>query len=211
MTVSASQNGEVIDLGAREVGALYAKAFLGATEAAGQTEALLAELDSLLDDVLVRLPDLESILASAMVPHEARSRLLDRALAATASPMLLNFLKVLSSRGRLGYLQAIRRAVREQYDVIRGRVRVEVSTATPLEPTLVHHLREQLRRMLAGEPWLAPVVRPELIGGVVLRIGDTVYDGSVSSALERARTQMIERSVHEIQSRRDRFRHPEGN
>ena len=50
-----------------------------------------------------------------------------------------------------------------------------------------------------------------LLGGVVLRVGDTVYDASVSTQLEQMRTQMINRSIHEIQSRRDRFGSPAGN
>jgi F-type H+-transporting ATPase subunit delta len=45
----------------------------------------------------------------------------------------------------------------------------------------------------------------------VLRVGDTVYDGSVATRLARIRDQMIDRSVHEIQSGRDRFGSAEGN
>ena len=59
--------------------------------------------------------------------------------------------------------------------------------------------------MLDGEPVLETLEDPELIGGVVLRVGDTVFDGSVARQLEQLREQMIDRSVHEIQSRRDRF------
>ena len=50
-----------------------------------------------------------------------------------------------------------------------------------------------------------------LIGGVVLRVGDTVYDGSVATQLQRTRRQMISRSIHEIQSGRDRFSSPAGD
>ena len=81
----------------------------------------------------------------------------------------------------------------------------------PLEPSLSRGLEASLRQLLGGEPQLESAVRPELIGGVVLRVGDTVYDGSVARQLEQVREQMITRSVHEIQSRRDRFRHPGGN
>jgi len=56
-----------------------------------------------------------------------------------------------------------------------------------------------------GEPVLVRVVDPDLIGGIVFRVGDTVYDGSVASRLEQLRQQMIHRSVNEIQRRRDRF------
>ena len=59
--------------------------------------------------------------------------------------------------------------------------------------------------MLGGEPIIQWVTDPDLIGGAVLRVGDTVYDGSVAGQLEQLRQQILERSVHEIQSRRDRF------
>ena len=68
-----------------------------------------------------------------------------------------------------------------------------------------------LESLLGGQPHVDSQVDAELIGGIVLRVGDTVYDGSVARQLEQARQQMITRSVYEIQSRRDRFRHSGGN
>jgi F-type H+-transporting ATPase subunit delta len=76
---------------------------------------------------------------------------------------------------------------------------------------LQQQLSETLRGMLGGQPVLVVNTRPELIGGIVLRVGDTVYDGSVATRLARIRDQMIDRSVHEIQSGRDRFGSAEGN
>ena len=54
-------------------------------------------------------------------------------------------------------------------------------------------------------------VLDELLHRVVVRVGDTVFDGSVSYQLEQARASMLDRSTHEIQSGRDRFSHPEGD
>ncbi len=65
--------------------------------------------------------------------------------------------------------------------------------------------------MLEGEPVLDERVDPGVIGGIVVRIGDTVYDGSIANQLENLRQQIIDRSAHEIQSRRDRFRSPAGD
>ena len=75
----------------------------------------------------------------------------------------------------------------------------------------VEHIAESLRAKLGGEPIFQQETDPSLIGGAVLRIGDTVYDGSIANQLQNLRQQMIERSAHEIQSRRDRFRNPAGN
>lgn len=193
------------------VAGVYAKAFLGATEAAGQTEALVAELDSLVVDVLDQLPNLDTVLSSAMVAHADKVRLIDQALGGRASPVLLNLLKVVSAHGRLGILRQIRTAVQTQYDELRGRVRVQVRTATPIDDQLAARIAQTVQAALGGYPVLERDTDPGLIGGVVLRIGDTVYDASVSTQLERMRTHMINRSIHEIQSRRDRFGHSEGN
>jgi len=208
---SAADQSDDIDVGAMSVGALYAKALLGATENAGTTEAVLAELDSLVDDVLTPHPKFAAILASDMISDEERSNLLDRVFGGRISPLFLSFLKVLSHHGRGDCLHAIRRAAHAQLDQLRGRVQVVVTTATPLDTPLADNIRDQLRGLLAAEPVLVRRTDPQLIGGLVLRIGDTVYDGSISAQLERVRTQMIHRSVHEIQSRRDRFSNPEGN
>jgi len=62
-----------------------------------------------------------------------------------------------------------------------------------------------IRPSIGGEPVLERRVDPSLIGGIVLQVGDTVYDGSVASQFERLRAHMLDQSVHEIQSRRSRI------
>ena len=86
-----------------------------------------------------------------------------------------------------------------------------MSTAEPLDQALLDEITQSLRVALGSELILESTVDPELIGGAVLRIEDTVYDGSVANQLESIRQQMIDRSVHEIQSRRDRFRNSAGS
>jgi F-type H+-transporting ATPase subunit delta len=208
---STNSHDTVLDTGAQQVAAVYAKALLGATEQAGQTEAVIEEFNSLVADVLDRLPNFEAVLSSALVSHEEKVQLIDRALGSQASPLLLNFLKVLSAHGRLNVVRAIHRAALALLDQMRGRVRVQVRTATPLDDGQAGRLADQLRAMLGGEPVLEQSIDPQLIGGLWLRVGDTVYDGSISAQLEQMRAQMIHRSIHEIQSRRDRFSHSAGN
>lgn len=207
---NAASNG-AIDTGAQRVGTLYAKALLGAAERAGQTDAVVAELDAVVTDVLDAFPKFESLLSSGMLTPAEAEGVLDRTFGKRLSPLLMNFLKVLATRGRIDCLRAIRQAALDQLDQMRGRARVTVSTATPLPAETLSKLGTRLRGMLALEPVLEPKVDPDLIGGVLLRVGDTVYDGSVATRLAQVREQMINRSVHEIQSRRDRFGDPAGN
>jgi F-type H+-transporting ATPase subunit delta len=199
------------DAGAQHVAGVYAEALIEAAEKTGETESVLEQFDSLIDDLFAAFPKLEAVLASGLISQEERTGILDRALSAQASPLFLNFLKVVASRGRLDVLRAIHREAHNLYDRLRGRVQVEVQTAEPLTGRAMAQLSDQLRKWLGGEPRLVATTDPKLIGGVVLRIGDTVYDGSVMTRLERVRADMVDRSINEIQSRRDRFRTTSGN
>ncbi len=199
------------DVGIEQISDVYAQAFLGAAEDTGQADALVAEFDSLVADVLAPFPAFAAVLASAQVSHEEKVGILDRVLGGQASPLLLNFLKVLSRHGRLDCLHAIGRHMRQHFERMRGRVHVRLATAQPISDELAQRIAERLKGVIHGEPVLQRMVDENLIGGAVMRVGDTIYDGSIATQLENMRQQMIDRSVHEIQSRRDRFRNPAGN
>jgi F-type H+-transporting ATPase subunit delta len=199
------------DVSVAHVADVYAKALLGATEKAGQTAAVLAELDELVTGVLVKFPKLDAVLASARISHEEKAGILDRVLGGRVSPLLLNSLKVVARHGRLDYLRAIHVQAHAAYDKLRGRIPVQLTTATPVSDELAQQIAERLRTVIGGEPILNRITDPSLIGGAVLRIGDTVHDGSIARQLETIREQISDRSAHEIQSRRDRFRNSAGN
>ncbi len=203
------------DVGVEHVADVYAEALLGAAAPrgypAGQTEAVLDELDDLVAEVLDPNLGLERILSSALVSHDEKAGVLDRVLGGRASPLMLRFLKVVSRHGRLDCLRAIHRQARGLYETSQGRVVVEVTSAVPVDDALADEIVRGIRPLLGGEPVLRRSVDPKLIGGIVVRVGDTVYDGSIAAQLNSAREQMIDRSAHEIQSRRDRFRYPAGN
>jgi F-type H+-transporting ATPase subunit delta len=199
-----------VDVGAYRVGMVYGKALLAATQKAGNTDEVMDELDQLID-LLVKQPKIDEIMASGMIASDRKVALVERTLSGRVTPTFLNFLKVVASHGRGGFLRAIRKAVRDLRDQQQGRVRVQVTTAVPLDDGMVEQIRNQLRGMLGGEPVLARKVDPDLIGGLVFRVGDTVYDGSVATRLAQLKSQMIDRSTHEIQRRRDRLSPATGN
>ncbi len=197
------------EVGTDRIAAVYAEALLDAAEGAGRAAGVLEEFDSLVADVLDRFPGFEKVLASSLVSHEEKARMLDRTLGAQASREFLNFLKVVSRHGRLDLVRQIGRAARDLHERRQGRVRVVVSTAAPIEDDLADRIAQRIRPYVGGEPVVQRVVDPALLGGVVVRVGDTVYDASIATQLKNLRQQMIDRSAHEIQSRRDRFRYSE--
>ncbi|HVU90006.1 MAG TPA: ATP synthase F1 subunit delta [Pirellulales bacterium] len=214
MSQSSAQpetNEAATEPGAQRVAEVYAKALIAAAEKSGATAAALEELSAIDSEVLERYPRLTALFGSGFVSAEDKVKIVDRTFAGRVSALVLNFLRVLAEHERLELLRDIVRAARKQYDEMRGLLRVEVTTASPLTDELAAKIQQQLRGMFGGEPVLVPKIKPELIGGVVLRVGDAVYDGSVAARLADIRGRIINRSVHEIQSRRDRFSHPAGN
>jgi len=199
------------EVGVEHIAEVYAKGLLGATENAGQTAAVLAEFDALLTDVFDRFPRFETVLASAMISPEEKSASIDRVFPGRVSPTMVNFLKGVARHGRRDCLRAIHRRMHVLYDAMRQRIPARLTTAAPLGAAESARIVDNLRAMLGGEPILELSVDPNLIGGAVLRVGDVIYDGSIANQLNTLRQEIIDRSAHEIQGRRDRFRNPAGN
>jgi F-type H+-transporting ATPase subunit delta len=195
----------VLDATQQQIGKVYAEALLGAAEKAGNVETVREEFASLVEDVLKRLPKLDAVLQSPRIDHEEKSRILDSAFKGRMSKDLLNFLKVVSRHGRLELLRAIQRAFQKLYNERAGSVEVLVRTAEPLGDDLYSRIADRLRASLGREPVLNVQVDPELIGGVVIRIGDTVYDGSVARQLVRLRDETAAKIAREIRHHSARF------
>jgi F-type H+-transporting ATPase subunit delta len=163
------------------------------------------ELTSIVADVLDRFPQLERTLQSSLVSPEQKEQMLDHIFRGKASPEVLNFLKVLSRHGRLGVVRSAARLVKKLHAERRGMKDVEVRVATPLDDSLRNEIHKQLRQVLGGEPVLDVKVDPSLLAGIVIRVGDRVYDGSVHTRLEHARVAMIDRATEQIEMQPERF------
>jgi F-type H+-transporting ATPase subunit delta len=193
------------DPGREHLGGVYAKALLGATEKTGTSDAVLAEFESLVVDVLDKLPQLDQTLASLRLPHEDKVRLLDKAFAGRMSPQLLDFLKVLSRHNRLDSVRAVYRAARKQLNALRGLVEVLVTSAAPLSNPLLDQIRAKLATVAHGQVILKTSIDPDLLGGLVVRIGDKVYDSSLATQLHKMRDVALERTEQQIRQTADRF------
>jgi len=194
------------DVDAEKVAEVYAEAYLNAVAGqGGSLDDAVAEFASLID-VLKKQPSFAAVLASAMVATGEKVALLEKAFVTKASLLFWNFLQIVAKRNRLDLLLPIFLQAQILRDERQKRIPVTITTATEVDPQLFTALSEKLRGILGGEPIIRSVVKPEVIGGLVVRVGDTVYDASVSAQLQSVCRQMIERSAQEIQNRRESFR-----
>ncbi len=204
-TMADSTQSTTLDPRRQQIGTVYAKALLGATEKLGQSDLALEELQSLVEDVVDRLPSFREALQSPRIAADEKIAMLQRAFGGKMMPLLLNFLKVLARHGRLDCLRAILSEAHELYNDVHGRVEVKVRTATPITSTLREQITQRLTAMLGKQVVLKTEIDAEMLGGIVVRVGDTVLDGSVSAQLAQMRQAAVEKTAARFRETLERF------
>ncbi len=198
----------VLDIGAEQVGRTYARALLAASEKAGTTDQVMEDLASVVDEAIHQNPSLAAALQSPRIDLDEKTRVIDRLFAGKVHPTLVIVMKVMAARGRLGYLPAVRTAADEIFDEATGRAVAEVRTAVPLDESLRTEVIDQLSRRLGKQVRLREKVDPSVIGGMVVRVGDTVYDSSVASRLQKIGRAASAGFAHRLIASADQFASP---
>lgn len=183
----------VFDDATRHVARIYAEALLGAADKRQQTQEVLEQLEELVRDVFARDSAFVLFLASAVVGREHKRQALRRAFEGKVNEILYHFLLVLNDHDRLDIVREVAVLMRDLYERRAGRIHVEVTTAIALDDEQRERLRRELRDKFRREPILSVRVDPELLGGMVVKVDDWVFDDSVRARLERIRTQLIEK------------------
>jgi len=182
---------------------VYATSLLELAEAAGGEDKILEIADELEQIVELTRTDkqLGEFLASPIIDTKKRGESIRRIFSDNVTDLTLRFLLVLNEKGRLGHLEPITVAfdhlVQEQF----GRIEVNVYTPAPLGDDQLDSIRSRVREALSKEPVLHPYTDPSMIGGLKLRIGDQLIDGSVAGQLRRIREKLMTEGTDELRQR----------
>lgn len=194
-----------MDVTIEQVARVYAKAFMGFAAKSSNTEDLVQELKSIVSGVLDRFPKLEEVLKSSLVSPEQKEALLDRVFGKAASTQVTNFLKVLSRHGRLELLRPIARQADKLFTEMSGIADVDIRVAAELDDDIRKTIEARVEKAIGMKPRCHVTVDPDLIAGIVVRVGDRVFDGSLLTHLENARRDMIDRATDQIETRPESF------
>ncbi len=184
-----TQHQTALDGDEQQVGALYAKALLGA--AGGKTDEIVSQLEAVVMECLNRFPALEQALGSPNIAQEEKEAMLDRIFGGKLDKLLLNFIKVLCRRGRAESLRAVQVTASMLRDEQLGRLHVQVTSALALDDAQRNAIRTQLKSAFGKDAMLEESIDAALLGGIVLRIGDKVYDGSVLGKMQQLRQSVL--------------------
>lgn len=203
MTDSSKQP-TVFDTDQQQLGDVYAKALLGAGVKSGSVDQLVEELQSV-TSVVGELPRMAAALESPRVASEAKVNLLEKAFGNKVSKTVMNFLKVIAAKGRLDCLGAVSVAAARLNDEMAGRISGTLTTADPVTDDVVERVAQKISEQIGKTVRLERVVDSEIIGGMVVRVGDTVYDGSVVSQLNQVKARATKRAGDIIREKLEQF------
>ena len=163
----------------------YASALFDLARDQRQIEAVGKSLDAL-NQALADSKDFSELVASPLVSREEAGK----AFAALApqlglDPVTTNFVGVLAGNGRKGELRNVIRAFRRLSAEHRGETTADVITARPLNDDQLAQLRQQLRARAGRDVTIDAQVDPEILGGIVVKLGSQQIDASIRTKLNR--------------------------
>jgi len=169
----------------------YSEALFQLAEKSGQT-ALYADLLDAVAGAIEAEPAVQAVLLSPRVTKPAKSRLLAAALPDAPKEFVL-FLQAVVKRNRQVLFRLIASEFMALLDVRLNRVRAGVTLATEADETMRRSIVDGLRRVLRKEIIPSYRIDPAILGGVIVRVGDRVYDGSIRRRATKLRRQLLTR------------------
>lgn len=165
----------------------YAKAIIEL----GNTDKIAGDLRSL-SKAMKDSAELQQALTNPAIRRADRRKVLDALLQRIVSHGLTkNLVYLLLDGERLGALPAISRELDAMIEAKGGRVAAEVTSARPLDPAQLSQITAALEKLSGKKVEVTSKHDPELLGGVVAKVGDRVYDGSLRTSLRDLRDELI--------------------
>ena len=182
---------------------VYARSLYELADAAGGREKIVEIAEELeqICELARSNKKFGEFLASPIVDDIARSNSLRAIFHGRITDLTLRFLLVLNAKGRLSRIESVRAAYDQAVNEAFGRVEVDVYTPAPLGSDQIETIKQRIKTAVGKDPVIHAYTDPEMIGGVRLRIGDQLIDGSVSSRLRRLRDRLLANGGAQVRSR----------
>lgn len=158
----------------------YAQAAFAVALEGGDPERWLGDLDAIV--ALVARPEVAALLESDRVPGAQKDDLL-RAAMPDVGQGAMSLARLLVAKRRTNLVEQIRQGFRDLLDDHKGLARASVTTAIPLTDEQAKEIAAKLSGITGKQVTIEPSVNPDILGGLIARIGDTLIDGSTRSRL----------------------------
>lgn len=171
-----------------ELARVYADALFGVGKDKGNLDELHAELGQFAD-AMDESQDMRVFFFSPYFSSTEKREGIAKAVSG-AEPEFVNFLELLAEKHRMPVIFAIRTAFDELWAKERKRLAVTVTSAVDLDPKVVEMVGKEIEQQTGQQIELEAVVDQDVLGGLVLRVGNRILDASVRAKLERLRKEL---------------------
>ncbi len=171
-----------------EIASVYARALFDAAQEAGRLDEVREQLGQVAD-ALDANRDLQVFFFSPYFSSEEKRDGLARVLTG-ADPLLTNFLELLIEKHRMPVIFRIRRRLDRLWEEANRLLPVHVTSAIELEDDDVSAIGERVGSQTGRRVELTSTVDPDILGGIVLRVGNAILDASIRNRLEQLRKQV---------------------
>jgi F-type H+-transporting ATPase subunit delta len=165
----------------------YAQALYDAAAEQNALDRIVGDANQVVD-LAQESEDFEQFLTNPILSPQFKSEMFQQLLSEAVHPLTLNFLLLLASKQRERFLVAILQAFLKLVDLKAGRVVAQVTSAVTLSDAQQASLVQQLSDYSGAEVRLDLSEDTAIKGGIIVRLGDTVFDGSVATQLQRLRS-----------------------
>jgi F-type H+-transporting ATPase subunit delta len=165
----------------------YARAFFEIAAEEKKLEQLHSELNQF-SSMITQNKALKEFLANPIIEQDNKKAVVEKIISKlNFSKMTVNFLKLLVDKKRIDSLPDIEICYRQLMDEALKKVRINVKTAFPLSSKMRDYIIANMEKISGRKADITVETTPELLGGVIISVGDTLYDGSVKSQLNNMR------------------------
>jgi len=173
-----------------EIAQVYARSLFEVASEQSKLDTIKQQLDEFAQ-VLAQNREVAVFFFSPYFSADEKKDGLHRAVQG-ADPVFINFLEALIERHRTPAIYRIRADFEALYDKANKLLPVQVTSAVPLDAELVESLGRRIGEQTGNEIELSTKVDPDIVGGIVLRVGDFVLDASIKTRLEQLRREVAQ-------------------
>lgn len=180
------------------IGEIYAQALIHVAQKQNVLPAVQEDIASL--DALLKSGGLfRDFVQAADIASEMHRQILEKMFSGKVHQLTLETLKSMAARNRLMFLGGMINGFKTIIGRQSGRIEVDLVSASELSPDLIERLRVAVNKATGHQPEFKTEIDPSLIGGVRVKIGDTLIDASVEAQLEKIRRQLQTKGLERMQ------------
>ena len=172
-----------------EIAQVYARSLFEVAEDAGKLDDVREQLGEFAD-AMEGDRDLQVFFFSPYFSSQEKTEGLEKAVSG-AEAIVLNFFKLLIEKHRMPAVFRIRRVYDSLWEDYNKLLPVQITSAVELDKNVVKHIGDQISEQTGRKVELSATVEPDILGGIVVQVGNSVLDASIRNRLEQLRKQVV--------------------